>query len=513
MASVGRGAGSPFRQFQCVSTAARAASAVVAIALATLVLAGCARAIPDLEGMTLDRAGRTLSRDGFKLGTTSYDAASTAATWTVIAQSPSDSAKTGSRVDVTLARARPVIVPDVLGSKRSEASSTIVAAELTLGAIVESHDATAPAGSIIAQSPLAGVTVPAGTPLQVTLSLGPQRQPSSITKLVLVTKLTGPYTPKSVVATQKGQVFAQNMIYKHTVTVFDDKSYGAVKTIPDQVRLSDFGYPQYTKPVSGGPVEGAVTPDGRYMYVSNYSMYGPGFSHPGNDTGGPGSGVDSSFVYRIPLDTLAVDQVIKVGSVPKYVAVTPDGRYLLVSNWISYTLSVVDIATGTQVREVRLGRYPRGISVDAASKIAYVAVMGSTDIAAVDLRSFDVNWIRNVGSSPRHLVMSPDGAYLYATLNGSGSVVKIDLTTRKVVARAATGQQPRSMTMAPDGEALYVVNYQSNTVSKIRTQDMKVIQQVGVGTHPIGITYVDSTAEVWVCCYSGSIDVFRDVAP
>ena len=69
------------------------------------------------------------------------------------------------------------------------------------------------------------------------------------------------------------------------------------------------------------------------------------------------------------------------------------------------------------------------------------------------------------------------------------------------------------MTMAPDGEALYVVNYQSNTVSKIRTQDMKVIQQLSVGTHPIGITYVDSTAEVWVCCYSGSIDVFRDVAP
>ena len=32
---------------------------------------------------------------------------------------------------------------------------------------------------------------------------------------------------------------------------------------------------------------------------------------------------------------MAVDQVIQVGLVPKYVATTPDGRYVLVSNWCS----------------------------------------------------------------------------------------------------------------------------------------------------------------------------------
>ena len=31
--------------------------------------------------------------------------------------------------------------------------------------------------------------------------------------------------------------------------------------------------------------------------------------------------------------------------VPKYVAVTPDNRYVLVTNWCSFDLSVIDRAT------------------------------------------------------------------------------------------------------------------------------------------------------------------------
>jgi YVTN family beta-propeller protein len=334
--------------------------------------------------------------------------------------------------------------------------------------------------------------------------------PSSSAHLKRVATLTGRFTPKSIVAAQNGLVFAQNMIYTHTISVFDERTHRLLRTIKDGVRLSDFGFKGLTSPVKGGPVEAAVTPDKRFVYVSNYSMYGPGFSHPGSDAGGPGSGTDRSFVYRIPMDTLRIDQVIRVGSVPKFLAVTPDGRYLLVTNWVSFTMSVVDTATGRELREIKLGRHPRGIAVAPDSSIAYVAVMGSTSIAAVDLRDFSITWIRNVGVSPRHLVMSPDGRYLYATLNGSERVVKISLATRKVVDSVRTGEQPRSMTIAPDGLSLYVVNYTSGTMSKVRTKDMVKTQDVTVSMHPIGITYVDSTREVWVSCYRGAIIVFSD---
>ncbi len=316
--------------------------------------------------------------------------------------------------------------------------------------------------------------------------------------------------PKSVVSTGTGFVFAQNMMYHHTMTVYDSAKLKLVKTIKDSVDAEAFGLKGHTGTVQGSPVEAAVAPDGRHMYVSQYSMYGDGFYHEGSDVCSPASGVDDSYVYRVALDGLRIDRVIKVGAVPKFLAVTPDGRSLLVSNWCSYTLSVVDLRKNRQVRSIYIGPYPRGIAVDPASRYAYVAVMGSSDIARVDLANYKITWIRGVGAGPRHLCISGDGRYLYATLNADGVVVKIDVRARKVVDRVTTGSQPRSMAIAPDGASLYVVNYRSGTMSKVRTRDMKVIQVVTTNGLPIGVTYDLPTKSVWVCCYTGSILVFRD---
>jgi YVTN family beta-propeller protein len=332
-------------------------------------------------------------------------------------------------------------------------------------------------------------------------------------RMVLEKTITGHLNEKSVVASGTGLFFAQNMMYLHTINVYD-RNYKLLKIIPDAVKLADFGYPQYPGLYKGAPVEAAFTPDHKFAYVSNYSMYGAApFTREGTDVCTPANRYPGSFVYRINLATLAIDRVIEVGAVPKYVAVTPDGKYVLVSNWCSYNESVIDAATGKVVRTIPLGAYPRGIAIDPHSITAYVAIMGSTRIAAIDLATFTVSWITSVGSAPRHLVMSPDGLWLYATLNGDGLVAKIDLTTRKVVARVRTGLAPRSMTISPDGGYIYVVNYLSNTMSKVRTSTMRVVQTVPTRTNPIGITYDNATHRVWVACYTGSIMVFRDGTP
>lgn len=319
--------------------------------------------------------------------------------------------------------------------------------------------------------------------------------------------------PKSVVATNTGLFFAQNMMYLHTVNVYD-RDYRLVKVIPDAVQLRDFGFSRYPGTYRGAPVEATVSPNGSHVYVSNYSMYGAApFDREGSDTCKSTDHYPNSFVYRIDTSTLRIDQVIEVGAVPKYLALTPDGKYLLVSNWCSYSLSVVDVASGKELRQIPLGPFPRGIAVDPTSQTAYVAVMGSTRIAIVDLNSFAVSWISHVGDAPRHIVISPDGRWLYATINGDGVVDKIDLESREVVKRVATGNAPRSMTMSPEGKYIYVVNYLSASVSKVRTSDMRVLQTVKTYDKPIGITYDNATHHVWVACYSGAIVVFQDGAP
>jgi YVTN family beta-propeller protein len=390
--------------------------------------------------------------------------------------------------------------------------AVVTAAALALGACSSSHDAATTSSTPRATGKGAASTTAASgatsTTGAATTTTSPF-PPADTTHLTLARDIQGEISPKSVDAAANGRVFAQNMMYRHTVTVYSPTG-DLVATIPDSVDLSKFGVAGHPGISRGAPVEGAFSPDGRKLYVSNYSMYGAGFGPEGHDTCTPSSGFDDSYVYRVDTTSLAIDQVIQVGPVPKYVAVTPDGRYVLVTNWCGYDLSVIDRAAGRTIRTIPLGAYPRGIAVSPDSITAYIGVMGTTNVAAVNLRTFAVSWMNGVGSGPRHVVISPSGRYLYVTLNGAGDIAKIDLATRTVVARVQTGSEPRSMAISADGTALYVVNYASDTMTKLRASDLTLLQTVDTPHHPIGITYDRATRDVWVSCYEGHILLFTD---
>jgi YVTN family beta-propeller protein len=393
------------------------------------------------------------------------------------------------------------------------ASLALVAAVAFAGTMLwpsddDAHVSVGARGSDAAAADSATTTTPPSTttiPPTTTTTTPPV--PAIDRPLILRRTITGDISPKSVVATENGLVVANNMMYRHTMTLYDGEG-SLVATIPDSVDLAAFGYPEHPGISRGAPVEGAVSHDRKHYYATNYSMYGANFGPEGSDECRGPEGLSPSFTYRVSMETLQVDAVAQVGMVPKYVAVTPDGRYVLVTNWCSYDLSVIDAKTMKEVKRVPIGAYPRGIAVDPKSTVAYVAMMGGTQIAKVDLATFGVSWIASGGTSPRHLVLDPTGALLFVTLNGSNRIAKIDTATGTVVATAETGSHPRSMTISPDGTALYVVNYESNTVSKVRAADLAVGESVPTPSHPIGIAYEPKTNRLFVACYSGAILVF-----
>ena len=339
---------------------------------------------------------------------------------------------------------------------------------------------------------------------------GPEHvgRPSDRTRLRLISTIGGDISPKSVAASGTGLITAQNMMYRHTVTIYSARTMKLLKTIPDSVDLSKFGVKGHPGTSQGAPVEATFSPDGRYAYVSNYSMYGAGFGPEGSDSCVAGDGTDTSYVYRINLESFAIDDVYHVGAVPKVVKATPDGKYVLVANWCSWDLSVISTELGRAVQRIPIGPYPRGIAISPKGDAAYVAMMGDTKLVRVDLNNWKTRSIE-IGSGPRAIEFAPQGRYIYATLNDEGNVARLDLWTGKVV-RVPTGTQPRSLAMSSDGKALYVVNYDSGTVSKIRTRDMHVMQTIDACTHPIGITYDAHLGRVWTACYDGEVLVFND---
>lgn len=328
-------------------------------------------------------------------------------------------------------------------------------------------------------------------------------------KMVLLKTIGGTISPKSVLASDSGLISAHNMMYSHSVTIYDANKAELIATVADTVDLSSFGYKKYSGLYKGAPVEGAFSPDGNYLYFTNYAMYGKGFNKEGHDTCSPASSYDSSFLSRINLSSQKIDAVYPVGSVPKVVKVSPDNKLILVSNWCSYTVSVISVESGKTITSVKIGRYPRGIAITGDSKYAYVAEMGGAHIHKINLADFTQELIP-VGPNPRAVVLSPDERKMYVTMNASGKVQAWDLISKKTIKSVKTGQAARSLDISSDGSALFVVNFDSDTVSKVRTSDMKILQTIKVCNEPIGVTYDSSTNRTWVACYGGALKVFEN---
>ncbi len=298
------------------------------------------------------------------------------------------------------------------------------------------------------------------------------------------------------------------MMYRHTITVYD-KSGKLLAKISDKVNLNQLGFDEYTgDSYLGGPVEAAFSNNGKTLWVSNYNMIGTGFDNPGCDDCN-GKSYDPGFVYKINMETFQIEKAIKVGAVPKYLAISKDEKFMVVSNWSSGDISIVDMQLETEIKKVNVGAHPRGVAISSDSKKVYVTVMGSTKIACVDLANYEVTYLENIGRSPRHAILSANDSLLYVSLNSSNSLVKYNLCTNKKES-CTTNAGPRTMVLSPDQNYLYVVNYFANTFSKIRTDSMTVVEVVNTGHHPIGITANWEDAEIWVACYEGKIEIFKD---
>jgi YVTN family beta-propeller protein len=94
---------------------------------------------------------------------------------------------------------------------------------------------------------------------------------------------------------------------------------------------------------------------------------------------------------------------VDTGSGPAQIALTPDGRTLVVANRGDASLSVVDAATLVESARIPLGaEHPHGVAVDAAGRRAFVSCEGTPQTAgravAVDLESETVLWSVEAGA-------------------------------------------------------------------------------------------------------------------
>jgi len=182
-----------------------------------------------------------------------------------------------------------------------------------------------------------------------------------------------------------------------------------------------------------------MTPDGKTVYVAN-----------------AGAGI----VTPISTATDEPGKPIRVGQAPLDMAITPDGKTLLVMTYTGVTL--VDVATNRAGKSVAIvGGVALAVAPGGAT--AYVVAQPDPDshqgfVVPFDIRADTAGRPIKVGMDPGRIIITPGGKMAYVSNSASGSVTPIQLADGRAEPAIAAGKYPTGLAISPDGKTVYVVD-------------------------------------------------------
>jgi YVTN family beta-propeller protein len=156
--------------------------------------------------------------------------------------------------------------------------------------------------------------------------------------------------------------------------------------------------------------------------------------------------------------TRTVDGFIPTGTDPIGAAFSPDGGTAYVTNLVSNTVSVINVATGQQVATISTGdASPFVVRVSPDGERLFVATNGNV-VLVVSTATREIVKSVEVGFAPNGFAVHPDGRMMYVSAFAGGTVSEVDMVTETVLRTFAVGGTPQDMAINRKGTRLYVAN-------------------------------------------------------
>jgi YVTN family beta-propeller protein len=180
-------------------------------------------------------------------------------------------------------------------------------------------------------------------------------------------------------------------------------------------------------------------------------------------------------------------------------AVPAAAATLVVGNKEADTVSFIDLASGTELAEVKTGPKPHEVAISPDGTRAMVVAYGGTTL---DL--FDVRQAKKIGTCdlapnerPHGIVWTKSNAIL-ATTEGSSTVTLVTPDCGRA-SSVATGQKGSHMLVVDEARnRAYVSNLQDQSVTALDLASGKKIGDFNAAEEPEGIDLTPDGSELWV---------------
>jgi YVTN family beta-propeller protein/autotransporter-associated beta strand protein len=237
---------------------------------------------------------------------------------------------------------------------------------------------------------------------------------------------------------------------------------------------------------AGEPYDAAVTPDGRYAYITRRA---------------------ADDVVVIDLGTKAFVAAIPLGGEPRGVAISPDGARAFVTRRGSHRVSVIDTASNSVVFSYFSSRHPWGLAIAPDGSRTYVVNRATSLVSVLDNTTNTLIGSVDVDREPVEIAIAPDGDRAYVSSTIDNTVVPIKLPSLTVMPSIPVGLFPRDLKVTPDGARIFVANSNSDTVSVIdaATQTVTATLPTTANSIPSGVAITPDGTRVLIGNQAGYV--------
>jgi YVTN family beta-propeller protein len=228
-----------------------------------------------------------------------------------------------------------------------------------------------------------------------------------------------------------------------------------------------------------------VRPDSKFAYVANYA---------------------NGSVDVITASNGSVNSITAAAGTRR-LAITPDGAYLLATDYLGDMVTVIRTSDNSFVTNIGVGHQPRGIAITPDGLKTYVTNVNTLGtVSVIDNSDWHLMSTINVGDTPWHVIVppSPNSRYAYVSNSGSAlqsSSISIIDTTTDTVSKTLTpadgvGNGPFFSVVNPGHNKLFVsnsretVNDTGGTVSVINLQTQTLLSPItNIGSQPFDLMF------------------------